>query len=307
MAANLETQLFKANLEKQLYPDNAFYKNSMNDTEGSQNDRALQINIPIATTIGSATVNPTLPLTTSQITDTATYYETKLISTPSIAISTDEESLVKYDKTGEIRMQMADTLNTQIADQLAYHWALEGSTTNPQTIVKTTGDARPVESSVTGATGNRLALTLKDIIEADKVLNSQNLGTSGDRIAVISPEMKADLLKIESVLNMNFNREQGILNTGAFMELFGFKFYVRTNVNRFDSSDDLKAIGSAGAADDNFGALFYQSNYVRRYEGGLRMFANPDSTYQGSVLSANVRMGGIAPRNIGVVSVVADS
>ena len=304
MPANLEKQLFSSELQRDLTNNlnNEFLSQSILLSTGDEK----QVNIPIATSVGSASVNPSYPLTPSEVTDTAEFFENANHSTPLIAIPDDVEAVLAYDKEGETRRQFTNILMTSIADYAAHEFAVVGgggSTTN-QTVIETTGTGRAAD--YTGMTGTRKALTLEDIANARKVLDQQNLPNTGaTRVAVITPEMHADLMKISEVMNRNYNMQQGLLNNGSVMEIYGFQFYVRSRVNLYDDSNVLQAVGSAVGATDEAGAIFYQSDMVYRSQGSVSTYVEESSAYQGYTMSSRVRAGFCAPRNVGVVNVIA--
>ena len=244
MAGILNKQLFSADLQEVLFPDNEHYKNSIKVSSADED----KVNIPLAGGVGAAISNPSYPLTTTTVDDTATFFQNVNHSTPVVAVPDNVEEMVVYNKGGEIRRQFAAILNTTICDHLNHTWAQEAEGAGLQEILKTTGSAR--RADYTGMSGTRLAITLDDIANARTALDRQDLPNTGARrIAVITPEMHGDLLKIEQVLNRNFNPQAGLLAKGAVMQIYGFDIYVRSKVNAFDSSDALNAVGAAVGVD----------------------------------------------------------
>lgn len=290
--AILFKQVFSADLAKNLFPDNAFYKNSKDDSAFVESD---VVNLPHAGSIPGVEVDRTTKGVAAKRVDSATSYDLSELSTDPTWIQYSEELIVNYAKRANIVEEHSSALNTAIADFMAHEWATNAGVVQ----VRTTGAAvRPAGSP--SATGNRKRIVLADLLNIQKAMNKQEIPLEG-RFAVITPDMLEDLLMIDEVKNSDFNKVKPLVDGSVGMFL-GFNFFVRSRVNVYDNAGTpaLKAIGAAGAAADNQGAIFWNKNFVRRAEGGVKTFAKiGDPELYGDAVSALVRCGGIGANKDG--------
>ena len=290
-SANLFKQAFSKDLQKNLFPENEFYKNSKDDSSFIEND---QVNLPHAGTIPGVTVDRTEKTDPTQRTDTATYYKVHEFSTDPTLIKFSEGLIVNYNKRASIVEEQGDAINTTFADFVANEWAA----TTGVIQVRTSGEARPATTAA--ATGNRKRITLKDVLASSKELNKQGVPQKG-RFACITPDMLEDILLIPEAQNANFNADKPLVD-GSIGYWMGFKWYIRERVNIFTNAATpvIKAIDAAGAATDNAAAIFWHKNLVRRAEGNNKAFLNlDDSVYQGDIVSALARGGASLARKDG--------
>lgn len=289
--AILFKQAFSADLQKNLFPDNSFYKNSKDDSSFIENDK---VNLPHAGAIPGVEVDRTTKGSAAKRDDSATQYDIHELSTDPTWIQYSEELIVNYAKRANIVEEHGAALNTMVADFMAHAWASNAGVV----IVRTTGEDRPAGSP--GATGNRKRLTLTDLLNVQKEMNKQEIPME-NRFALITADQLEDLLNINEVKNSDFNKVKPLVG-GSVGTFLGFTFFVRSRANVYtnDATPALKAVGAAGAATDNQGAIFWQKNFVRRAEGGVKTFAKiDDPELYGDAVSALVRTGGIGANKDG--------
>lgn len=298
MAAELLKRAFSADLSKNLFPANEFYKMSKNDSAFVDAD---SVQLPHVGTIPAVAVDRADKGTATKRTDTPSEYKLKEFSTDPTWLQYSEALLVSYDKRSSILEEHVKALNTAVAEYMASAW---GGSDNVVKL-RTSGADRPV-SAVPSGTGTRKRLALADIQAAAKALNEGNIPQEG-RYAVITPAMMDDMLQITEVKSSDFNRVQPLVE-GTVGRFLGFDFFVRSKVNIFTTGATIRPYGeTTAAATDCAGAIFWQKDFVRHANGTSKVFLNvDDAELYGSKMSAVTRAGGLAARKdgLGVVNMV---
>lgn len=291
MAAELLIRKFSADLSKNLFPANEFYRMAKNDSAFVDAD---SVQLPHVGTIPTVEVDRSTKGEATKRTDTASEYKLKEFSTDPTWLQYSEALLVSYDKRSSILEEHVTALNTAVAEYIAAAW---GGSANVA-IVRTTGADRPV-SGVPAGTGTRKRLTLVDIQSVVKTWNAQNIPQEG-RLAVITPDMMDDMLQIAEVKSSDFNRVKPLVD-GTVGRFMGIDFYVRSKVNIFTTGGVIRPYGSATtAATDCAGAIFWNKGFARFAHGKSKVFLNvDDAELYGSKMSAVTRAGGLAARNDG--------
>jgi len=291
MAAELLRRAFSSDLQKNLFPANEYYKMSKNDSAFVDND---SVQLPHAGAIPTVELDRTSKGTASKRTDAPSEYKLHEFSTDPTWLQYSEALVVAYDKRASILSEHVLALNTAIADYMAAAWGGSASVA----VIRTTGGDRPVSGVPTG-TGNRKRIVLADLQAVQKAFNEANIPQAG-RYAVITPAMMEDLLQIAEVKSADFNNAKPLVE-GTVGRFLGIDFYVRSKVNIFTTGGTIRPYGSATTAvTDCAGAIFWHKDFVRRAEGGNKVFLNiDDPELYGSAFSAAVRAGGLAARNDG--------
>jgi hypothetical protein len=281
--------LFAKDITKNLYPDNAFYKRSKNDTAFLSGKTVV---LPQTGAKPNVEKNrTTLPATISKRVDDQTQYDIDEFTTDPILIQDTEEIVISYPKRQSILEDHTSSLNERIADTLANIWL----PTLGSNIVRTTGGA--TAATAPGATGDRKLVTKEDFIGMFNLFNRMDLPMTG-RFAVLPADMYADILKIDGFVEADKIGSSNLIS-GIVGRLLNFDIYIRSKVGVYDNSATpvKKAIGAAGEATDNLASLFWHESFVRRAEGSVKVFSDIDkSEYYGSVFSALVRAGGSLSR-----------
>lgn len=294
--------IFTADIQKNLYPNNEFYKNSKADT--GIIDTAKTIEIPQSGAAATGGKNPSsFPLSITTRADDKQTYDADLYYTDPIHIEDNDIAVLSYDKRKDILEDHIAYLKNSYAKDVAYNWC----PTLADNIIRTTGDAKA--TTLTGATGTRKSLTIEDFINADRILT--RMETPGEnRHVLLSADMYAQLLTagISSFVGVD-KLSSDLLARGVVGQILGFNIYKRSSVARYDNSATpvKRAVGAVNAATDNDVALFWHSSFVRRGEGKVKMYADIDKPeYLGSIYNAKVRGGSVIPRldQAGVVALV---
>ncbi len=307
--AELNVIKFSNELQKQLFPDNAFYKKSRVESGIAIN--ATSVEIPIAGDLDPAGAGePSLPLAVKVKTDTKKSYPVTLLYTDPWLITRESEIVTNYNKHQETVEQLGGILNTRAADTAAYEW---GPTTAAR-IAETTGDARP--ASLTGATGSRKRLTKADVISVNKMFEKMNLNIPGGKFGLITPDMHEDLLLIDQFVDYDKTGNKTKLEQGFIGKLLGIEFFVRWNdvlgsSGLHYSSANVKKVNGDVAATDCAAGLFWHSAYTRHAEGNAHTSINRDKAEYlgGTLMSSTVRFGATQNRSDekGVIALIEDN
>lgn len=227
-----------------------------------------------------------LPATITQRTDSdVTYDMVDYTSNPRLVTELDRIQL-SYDKMESEVEQMLENIKEGVAEDILYAWrpALAAS------IIKTTG-ATDV-STLPGTTGNRKAITYKDITKAAEHLNRLNAPKKG-RVLLLPSGLYTQALNDSDVKN-NFNQKLADLETGFLGTLCGFKIYDRSSALLVSNSDVIKTPGASVAVTDSEAAMYWVKNWVGKSVGNIAMYADdkPRPEYFGKVASAQLQAGG---------------
>lgn len=295
---------YSKELQKQLFPDNAFYKNSVSEV-GIASD-AETFEIPNLSALGSAQEGkPTiLPLKVTVSEDDKVTGTMKLFYADPLLITDVEEVVTNYNKRQNKQMQQAGVINMKVADYAAYQWL----PTSASNIVSSTGAARG--SNVVGLSSTRKAVTKADILNVYKKFLLQNVsGVPGEIYGLLTPDAHADLLGVFDVDFYKAGNEE-MIRKGIVGMLYGIKFMVRSQNGHIGalldaSNGRLRAVTTA--ATDRPTSLFWHSGMVCHAEANAKTYMNEDdATYLGTVISSSVRFGAEKNRTdgAGVVALV---
>ncbi len=285
----LQVEIWHRDIVENLFKDNQFLEAAFNADAFVIQGKI--VHIPNAGTSPRVVKNRTsLP---AQVTERAdvdiTYALDELTSDPVLIPDADNYEL-SYNKRLSVMGDTYEAIREYAGDLMLHKWAPDA--TKGGVIIRTTGTGRVGEAD--GATGNRKALKVADIIAAQKALNKQNISKS-ERYMVIPSSMMSDLMTDMSLTqNRDFSTAADPV-TGVIGELYGFKFYERASTVSYaeGGTPTLVAFGAAGAATHCEAAIFWQKNALERAMGDVKMFENPGSaTFYGDIYSTLVRLGG---------------
>lgn len=243
-----------------------------------------------------------LPATISQRTDTELTYSLNDYTTDPVLITDLDELQTSYMKRQSVLRQHLDAMNERIGNEVAYEWAGSGSAS---LVLRTTGGATSLKPNAT-ATGTRNLITKEDISKMARKLDLDNV-PKNDRVLLLPTSMYYELFSTDALIRNDFGRALNMVN-GQATEIFGMKVFVRPSVVLFNEATAgvKKAVGSADATTDCYGAIAFQKNAVAQALGSIKVFANEDlPEYYGSVFSAQVFHGAKMLRsdNKGIVAI----
>lgn len=312
--ADLRPEKYSRELQKNLFPDNAFYKKSKVD--GGIAASVETVNIPQsgAKPAGKKGVPTSFPLPVSQRVDDKKSYPVTQLYTEPILITDEEEILTDYSKLQDISSDHAAVLNDMAANIAAYEWALDGGSDN----IILTNDTAVRATTLVGATGNVKRISKDNILTAKERFMKFNLPSLDGIKCLVTPDQYTDLLLIEDFIRYDAGGWEKKLESGTVGRLMGIEFYVRWNedfgANVVYSNDGAakKAVheGTAIASTDKSAAIFWHPALVRHAEGNAKTYIDRDKPeYLGSILNSKVRFGATRNRkdNKGVVVLVEDN
>jgi hypothetical protein len=243
-----------------------------------------------------------LPATIAQRTDTELTYSLNDYTTDPVLITDLDELQTSYMKRQSVLRQHLDAMNERIGNEVAYEWSPSASAS---LVLRTTGGATSLKPNST-ATGTRNLITKEDISKMARKLDLDN-APKNDRVLLLPTSMYYELFSTDALIRNDFGRALNMVN-GQATEIFGLKVFVRPSVVLFNevSAGVKKAVGSADATTDCYGAIAFQKNAVAQALGSIKVFANEDlPEYYGSVFSAQVFHGAKMLRsdNKGIVAI----
>lgn len=297
----VQTEIWVRYIMTRLWKENAFLQHAFNDDQYVVGGKIVHIPQP-----GS---KPTIvknrnnfPATAVQRTDTdITYVLDRYTSDPTHIEQADLQEIT-YDKIGSVFGDHAGQLVETVADDMIIKWLTGLSGNN---IAVTTGTA--VGPKVTGQTGNRKATAVADVKKIQTRMNLMNVPKS-DRFALLESNMMDEFTDGLSINQERQFSEYYDAKTGVVGQLFGFKFFERSNVAiAAVTTHAIDALGASVAADDNIVSMFWQKDSIARAIGEKKFFERKDDPeYYGDMYSALLRAGGRRRRadDAGIVALV---
>lgn len=287
-----------------LFKDNEFLNYCFNADEFVIN--GTLVHIPQAGSASGVKRNRTnLPATITQRQDVdITYALDEFTTDPRLIVSAETYEL-SYNKIASVLQEDLSNLKEVIAEWMLYKWAPSGATR----IIRTTGSA--LVAHLPSATGNRKALLVKDLKNAQKLMNKDGV-PKNERYALLSSDMYAQLLDDTTFSTTRDAIRDMNVPEGVVTRLYGFNILERSNVLTYTnaSTPAVKLPDAAGAATDNDAVLCWQKNSLEKALGSTDAFERlNDPTFFGNVYSFLQRMGGRIRRSDekGVVAIVQDS
>ena len=318
----ISREVWESYIEENLFPDESFLNGMMDDSEYV--DYKI-VHIPQAGGTYNVQKNRTLDGTQTQGTrrtdTTVDYYIDEYTSDPFIIVDAEKVEL-SYNKMDSVLYEQKLQLRRVIAENIMYSIAPTGTATLADgvtinnNILRSTGyqnnDAANAVSALAytpGATGNRLKFTVFDLKQAQNFLDKQDMPEE-DRYVLAS----ADAIQ-QLVDDLIATKYRGSLNdvydtkTGNVTKLLGFTFYKRSKGMVYNNAATpvRKAVGAAGAADDNDAIIFWQKSAISKAIGDVHVFETlNDARSYGDLYSCLVRMGASKRRytEVGVGAIV---
>jgi hypothetical protein len=293
--------IFTRDIEENLYPENAFYKLSKDDTPF-----VVEMNGAYTVVRGVAGAKPNVvrnrsnypkPITNRE--DDNNQYNLTHLSTDANVVQDFEEFIVNYAKRQSILENHIKQINTEAALVALDSWHPNGA----DNIIRTTGANR--DASI-GQTGTRKSFAREDFVKVAEKFDRMDV-PKANRNILLPAELYSDLLNIAGFVDADKIGTPNLIE-GFIGRLLGFNIYSRSTVGLYDNTSTpvFKPSGSATATSDNLAALAWHQEFVYRAEGPVKVFANEnDAAYDGSVFSAASWFGGqIRKDKAGIISIV---
>lgn len=280
----IQKEIWQALIVEGLFADNSFMSKAVNDD--MYVNMGKKVHIPNAGAPSAVEVNRTsIPATAKERTDVDIEYSLDELTTDPIIIPYADTVELSYSKKQSVIRMDRDNLIEKASEQMLYNWAPASTE-----FVLTTG--ANVEAHTKSATGNRKAVTRKDILALMNKFNEQDIPQQGRYLlldAVMYGQLLSDLTETDKNMFLaSANAEKGILG-----QLYSFNIMMRSKVLRYKTGNTLAKWSEAGEATDNAAGLAWYEGSLSRALGEVQVFESVrNPTYYGDILSFLVRCGG---------------
>ena len=287
----VQKQIWQNTIIEEFWPDDSFASKATNDSEYVNQGKT--VHIPNAGAPSGVKKNrSTLPAAVKVRTDVDVTYDLDEFTTDPVRIPHAETVELSYSKRNSVISQDKNKLRNDAHQSILEQWA-------PDTKYRITTTGASRDAYITNATGQRKALTTKDVLALQTKFDLQNV-PAADRYLLLDAVMYNDLLgdMIESQKIGFF--AQADAKKGIVGELYGFKVMKRSKVLRYTSEGALVATSESGTelnATDVAAGLAFHTDSVSVAMGEVVMFdsvSNP--TYYGDIYSFLIRTGGAKRR-----------
>ena len=297
----VQKELWQNTIIEGLFADNSFLSKAVNDD--MYVNMGKKVHIPNAGAPSGVVVNRTeLPGKVEKRNDSDVEYSLDELTTNPILIPNADTVELSYSKRNSVISQDRAKLIEKASEQMLYNWA-----PNSNGFARTSGSA--VAAHTASATGNRKAVTRKDIIELMNRFNSQDIPQTG-RYLLLDAIMYGQLLEDLTETDKNMFLASADAQKGILGQLYSFNIMMRSQVLRYATAGTLSKWSEAGAATDNAAGLAWYEGSLSRALGEVKMFGkDEDPTYYGDIYSFLVRVGGKCRRadKKGVIALVQAS
>lgn len=282
----VRTEAWTGDIKEKLFAGpNTFLRLSVNHDQFVVNKT---VHVPQAGSLPGATKNRTVfPAPVLDRDDTTLDYDLDSFSIDPVRIGRIEEVQVSYAKRTSVMFQHQNILNGIIAEEGIFNWASDLSGNQ----VRTTGSDSTINAPK-GASGTRKEITVKDLSTVAQVMDDQDVPDEG-RWLLLPSKMYYEVFSILELI-----REDIIgsvtLPDAALKKVLNFNIMKRSSktVVKYDNTGgnpQRKAVGSAPAADDNFGAIAWHVDFVATALGAITVYSDEGAaTMYGDVISADV-------------------
>lgn len=316
--AQISPKKFSTELQKQLFPDNEFYKKSRTETGIGPSVETVEIPVAGDVTAAKSGDPTTLPLQVEVREDSLKSYSVEQLYHKPVLVRREESIVLNYNKLQDVASACAMSLNTRAGNVAATNWGAAPAVGN---VYQTTGTARA--SSVTGTTGNRNSIAKNDMLYVKRAFNKMNLPNlgKGSLFGLLTPEMVDDLLKIPEFVDYDKTGEFSKLINGEIAFIAGFNLMMRNNdvgstgvmysENATLGSIVKRGVDEAIQATDNAAAIFWHASMVRHAEGNAATIINRNVPgYLGGAIVENVVRFGATfdrPDQKGIFTLIEDN
>ena len=307
--AEIRPTLYSSELQRQIFPDNSFYKKSIGETGVA--DTTKEVEKPVQGKISKAKEGApgSLPLSVETSTDETKSYKTTLIYCRPLLIDSQSELLVNYNKRQSKQMQQADEINTKVAAYAVQHWCPN----KDSNILKTTGTART--SNVMGFSSQRKAVTKDDLLKVLNLMMRMGVsGLGGNWFGMVTADQYTDLLAIPEFVDYYKTGNETKLKEGIVGRILGVDIFSRSTEEGhcgvlYNGRTPLS--GDADVKDTLLsGALFWNDKMVCRAEGKVNTVVNANAPgyLGGTIIESFTRFGAdiIRDDQKGVVALLED-
>jgi hypothetical protein len=313
--AEIQPIKYSKELQKQLFPDNSFYKHAV--MESGIADSVKTVERPYQNSIGEATVGEVtkLPVTINTAVDGKDEYSTTLITAPPIVVDLPGEFALNYNKRQSKQVQQASVINTSAAAIAATNWG----PTKSSNLLYTTGSARASNVATTAGSviANRKAATKADMIKVQNLMMRMNMsGMPGMLFALVTADFYSDLLALAEFTDYDKTGQTSKLEKGLLGRIMNFEIMTRSSAMQhtglvYSAAGVKHAVSDSVISTDCPANLFWNDKMVAVAEGAVKTSVNTKAPgYQGgTVLEAWTRFGASWARydQAGVIALLEDN
>lgn len=314
--AEVRLTAFQRMIEKNLWPDNQFYKYSKNagepDAQTIEIPQSSALEEPVlgGVTAGYYTTANNMTAATAlspviNVNDKLSYSNTIIRLPHPVILETLQEAELSYNKAANLAADQAENIMTAVANYIATQWAPTSSTfIVPLTGLDKAGSAKQRISSIGakgGYAGNVYRFQYEDLLGLESALMRQNIN-GGNWYALPTVEQWEDMRRIADIIDFEKTGNAGMLEKGIVGK-WGLINYLRPRQNDrwnanvlYDLTNPAApvpvAYGGALNANCVSSMLIWNSNYVERNEGSVKFFSRKDDPiYMGDIVNWGVRCG----------------
>ena len=264
--------------------NNQFLRQSVNHDPFVTNKT---VHIPQSGSLAAAVKNRSVfPASIQERTDTDLTYDLDDFTTDPVRIGNIDEIQTSYLKRRSVMLHHNNILRDIIAIEGIFNWASDTAANQ----VRTTGSTSTTNLPPS-ATGSRKKLTVADLAEVAKAFDNQNAPEEG-RFLMLPSAMYYEVFTINDLIKSDIIGEL-TLPKAALKKVLGLNIMKRSDAQAviYDNSGTpvKQAIGSAGSANDNFGAIGWHMDFVSTAMGAISVFEEVQSpTLYGDVISSQV-------------------
>ena len=293
----IQTEVWTSDVQKMLYQKSPFLAVAKNF-----DSLAMNLTVHLPQSYDSASVitkgRSSWPATVTSVTDTIKSFSLESYTTAPIKVPYIDDVQLSYSKRENVLNQFMDDMAETVGKNALHSWAITNTSGTTGTRIRKTTGALEATLSV-GATGTRSGLTLADISFAVSVLDTDKISRDNRYMVVPSEMWQAFLVTAdgEKVLNADF-MNRGNLPEGIVSKVFGLNVMVCPEVVVYDGSQVLKAVGSASASTDNYGAIVFHADSVCKAQETTKFFSQENAPeYYGSIFSSELLFGSSKTRS----------
>lgn len=306
---------YSKELQKQLFPDNSFYKKAIQ--ESGIADTVKTVERPYQGSIGKGKSGEpaSLPLQVNIAKDDSDSYSTTLVYAPPIAVDLPGEFALNYNKRASKQVQQASVINTRVADIAAVNWGPTVATN----ILKTSGSSRAsnVVKAAGGVIANRKAVTKADMIKVQNLLQRMLVtGIPGKMWGLVTPDFYSDLLAIAEFVDYDKTGRESKLAQGIIGNIMNIEIMIRSTDDAhtglvYSAAYAKNALDADVLTNDCPAALFWHDKMTASAEGMLKTSINTNAPgyLGGTIIESWTRFGAAHARydQKGVVALLEEN
>lgn len=277
----LTKEIWLSDIVGNLFADNSFVARAINHSAFVSNKT---VHVPNAGGKPSVTKGRAIfPATVQTRTDNDLSYTIGEFTTDPFRVPNAEQVELSYDKRNSIIASSKSALVEAVHNDIIKSWV-------PTSYEKVATTGSSTTAHQTSATGNRKKVTLADILNVKKIFDKNDI-PQNDRCFLLDYEMYNQLLDALTANQYNAFLSAADASRGVVGKLYGFDFYMRSDVLRVIAAGT--SLATEAATTDSAAGIAWQKDCVSIAQGEAELFEESKSPlYYSDVFSMLVRAGG---------------